>query len=68
MIIYVAVEDSPTTRHKVIMLLKNPHKRPMCLTSKPSTEDKLNLKTAVDVARLNGLTAQKLLNGSFSPL
>lgn len=68
MIIYVAVEDSPATRHKAIVLLENPHNHPMHPTSKPSTEDKLKLKTAVNAVGPNGPTAQKLLNGSFSPL
>ncbi|KAJ7853012.1 hypothetical protein B0H14DRAFT_2580583 [Mycena olivaceomarginata] len=64
MIIYVPVEDSPATRHKAIVVLENP----IHPTSKPSTEDKLKLETAVNAAGLNGLTVQKLLNGSFSPL
>ncbi|KAJ7696379.1 hypothetical protein B0H14DRAFT_3657792 [Mycena olivaceomarginata] len=69
MIIYVLVEDSPATRHKAIVMLDNPHNNPIHgPTSKPSTEDKLKLKTAVNAAGLNGLTVQKLLNGSFSPL
>ncbi|KAF8198854.1 hypothetical protein K438DRAFT_1759501 [Mycena galopus ATCC 62051] len=62
MIIYVPVNDSPATRHKAIMVLENPHNHPMHPTSKPSTEDKLKLKTAVNAAGLNGLTVQKLLN------
>jgi hypothetical protein len=68
MIIYVPVEDSPATRHKAIVVLENPHNHPIHPTSKPSTEDKLKLKTAVNAAGVNGLTVQKLLNGSFSPL
>ncbi|KAJ7835324.1 hypothetical protein B0H14DRAFT_2590317 [Mycena olivaceomarginata] len=47
-IIYVPVEDSPAPRHKVIVVLENPHNNPIHPTSKPSTEDKLKLKTAVN--------------------
>jgi hypothetical protein len=58
--------NSPATRHKAIVVSENPHNPPMNPTSKPSTEEKLKLKTAVNAASLNALTVQKLLNGSFS--
>ncbi|KAJ7886485.1 hypothetical protein B0H13DRAFT_1889203 [Mycena leptocephala] len=60
--LYMSPLNSPATRHKAIVVSENPHNPPMNPTSKPSTEEKLKLKTAVNAASLNGLTVQKLLN------
>jgi hypothetical protein len=68
MIIYVPVEELPAIRHKALVVLEYPHNHPMHPMSKPSTEDKLKFKTALNAAGLDGLTVQKLLNSSFSTL
>ncbi|KAJ7196013.1 hypothetical protein B0H12DRAFT_1245429 [Mycena haematopus] len=62
MIIHVPVEQSPTTLHKAIVILRNPHNHPMHPRAKPSANDKFKLSTAVEAVGLNGLTVQKLLD------
>jgi hypothetical protein len=61
MIVLVPVEESH--RLKTFVILNNAHNHPVHPKSKPSTQDKLKLRTAVQAAGITGLTVQKLLNG-----
>jgi hypothetical protein len=54
--------DLPT-RKKAIVYIRNAHNHPMHPKTKPSSEDKVQVKKAMEAAGRRGLTVQKLLNG-----
>jgi hypothetical protein len=60
MAIYIPVD--PSIR-KAIVHLRNPHNHPMYPKSKPSTDEKDQLKKAINAAGKRGLTVRKLING-----
>ena len=60
MAIYIPVD---TSIHKAIVYLRNPHNNPMYPKTKPSTEEKDQLRKAINVAGKRGLTVRKLING-----
>ncbi|KAJ7029522.1 hypothetical protein C8F04DRAFT_1043205 [Mycena alexandri] len=62
MIIFIPVEATPATRHKTILILRNPHNHPMHPKIKPSADDRFKLGAAVQAVGLTGLTARTLLN------
>ena len=60
MAIYIPVD---TSIRKAIVYLRNPHNHPMYPKTKPSTEDKGQLRKAINAAGKRGLTVRKLING-----
>ena len=60
MAIYIPVD---TSIHKAIVHLWNPHNHPMYPKTKPSTEEKDQLRKAINAAGKCGLTIHKLING-----
>ncbi|KAJ6564299.1 hypothetical protein B0H19DRAFT_941731 [Mycena capillaripes] len=68
MLIFIPITDTPATRHKAIVILRNPHNHPMHPKIKPSAEDRITLGTAVQAAGLTGLTTMKLLNAPSTSL
>jgi len=63
MAIYIPVDASI---HKAIVFLHNPHNHPMYPKTKPSTEEKSQLRKAINAAGKRGLTVRKLINGIVS--
>ncbi|KAJ7923987.1 hypothetical protein B0H13DRAFT_1864451 [Mycena leptocephala] len=62
MVIFIPVHDTPATRNKAFVILRNPHNHPMHPKIKPSAEDRVKLGAAVQAVGLTGLTAMRLLN------
>ena len=60
MAIYIPVD---TSIRKAIVHLRNPHNHPMYPKTKPSTEEKDQLRKAIIAAGKCGLTVHKLING-----
>jgi hypothetical protein len=60
MAIYIPVDSSV---RKAIVHLRNPHNHPMYPKTKPSTEEKDQLRKAISAAGKSGLTVRKLING-----
>ena len=60
MAIYIPVD---TSVRKAIVYLRNPHNHPMYPKTKPSTNEKEQLKKAINAAGKSGLTVRKLING-----
>ena len=60
MAIYIPVD---TSIRKAIVYLRNPHNHPMYPKTKPSTEEKDQLRKAINAAGKRGLTVRKLING-----
>jgi hypothetical protein len=60
MAIYIPVD---TSIRKAIVHLRNPHNHPMYPKTKPSTEEKDQLRKAINAAGKRGLTVRKLING-----
>jgi hypothetical protein len=60
MAIYIPVD---TSIRKAIVYLRNPHNHPMYPKTKPSTEEKGQLRKAINAAGKRGLTVRKLING-----
>ena len=60
MAIYILVDASI---RKAIVYLRNPHNHPMYPKTKPSTEEKDQLRKAINAAGKRGLTVRKLING-----
>jgi hypothetical protein len=65
MIVFIPVEAEkmPATRYKALVILRNAHNHPMHPKIKPSSEDRVKLRTAVRAFGLTGLTPMRLLNG-----
>jgi len=63
MAIYIPVD---TSIHKAIVYLRNPHNHPMYPKTKPSTDEKGQLRKAINAAGKRGLTIRKLINGIVS--
>jgi len=63
MAIYIPVD---TSIRKAIVYLRNPHNHPMYPKTKPSTEEKGQLRKAINAAGKRGLTVRKLINGIVS--
>lgn len=61
MAIYIPVD---TSIRKAIVYLRNPHNHPMYPKTKPSTEEKDQLRKAINAAGKHGLTVRKLINGT----
>ncbi|KAJ7434410.1 hypothetical protein FB451DRAFT_998919, partial [Mycena latifolia] len=64
MLIFIPVNTVHS--HKAFVVLRTPHNHPVHPTTKPSANDRTTLTKAVQAAGLTGLTAQKLLNGSYT--
>jgi hypothetical protein len=60
MAVYIPVD---TSIRKAIIYLRNPHNHPMYPKTKPSTEEKDQLKKAINAVGKRGLTVRKLING-----
>jgi hypothetical protein len=63
MAVYIPVD---TSIRKAIVFLHNPHNHPMYPKTKPSTEEKNQLRKAINAAGKRGLTVRKLINGIVS--
>ena len=63
MAIYIPVD---TSIRKAIVHIRNPHNHPMYPKTKPSTEEKDQLRKAINAAGKRGLTVRKLINGILS--
>ncbi|KAJ7187583.1 hypothetical protein GGX14DRAFT_409088 [Mycena pura] len=67
MIIFIPIDKS-TARHKALVILRNPHNHPMHPKTKPSSNDRRTLATAVEAAGVVGLTVGKLLTAACTSL
>ncbi|KAJ7511384.1 hypothetical protein B0H11DRAFT_2387169 [Mycena galericulata] len=68
MIIFVPVKDASDLRHQALLILSQAHNHPAHPTTKPSSQDRLKLETAVNAAGLTGLTVQKLLHAASTSI
>ncbi|KAJ7172777.1 hypothetical protein C8R43DRAFT_1208781 [Mycena crocata] len=68
MIIMIPVADESASLQKAIVVLRSAHNHPAHPHTKPSSDDRTKLETAVQAAGLTGLTVKKLLHASSTAI